>query len=40
MKCYNIINIFNLAAKKVKKKNIYAFYFFTFLQINYAQYVK
>lgn len=28
MKCYNIINIFNLAAKKVKKKQIYAFFFF------------
>lgn len=39
MKCYNIINIFNLAAKKVKKKK-YMPFFFTFLQINYAQYVK
>lgn len=28
MKCYNIINIFNLAAKKVKKIYIYAFFFF------------
>lgn len=40
MKCYNIMNIFNLAAKKVKKNIYMPFFFFTFLQINYAQYVK